>query len=256
MDKKTTSWGKVAEWYDGLLDEGKDTYQSAVVLPNLIRILSPKQEEVVADIACGQGFFTSEIAKMAKKAIGVDVSPELVSIAKDKNSAKNIEYFVSPSHDLGKIPAQSVDKAVTVLALQNIEKLGETAGEVGRILKSGGSWIVVLNHPAFRIPKRSSWEWDEKQKKQYRRLDGYMSESREVIDMNPGEKDQKKKISTISFHRPLQVYFKAFSKHGLSVSRLEEWISHKESRPEGRGNEENRMKKEIPMFLALEMRRV
>ena len=45
------------------------------------------------------------------------------------------------------------------------------------------------------------------------------------MDMNPGEKANKNKKYTYSFHRPLQYYFKLFSNTGLSVLRLEEWIS-------------------------------
>ena len=68
--------------------------------------------------------------------------------------------------------------------------------------------------------------------------------------MNPGEKDNKS--FTYSFHRPLQLYFKTFAKNGFAVTRLEEWISHKESEPGPRQDAENTARKEIPLFLFLE----
>ena len=72
------------------------------------------------------------------------------------------------------------------------------------------------------------------------------------IDMNPGEKEKSKKKKTLSFHRPLQSYVEAFSKAGLAVTRLEEWVSHKKSQKGPRSAEEDRIRKEIPMFLMLE----
>ena len=38
--KNQTSWGKVAKWYDDLLEKGSDTYQEQLIKPNLLRILA------------------------------------------------------------------------------------------------------------------------------------------------------------------------------------------------------------------------
>jgi SAM-dependent methyltransferase len=131
-----------------------------------------------------------------------------------------------------------------------------TFTECARALKPGGRFIIVINHPAFRIPGRSSWEWDEKEAKQYRRLDAYMSEDQNKIDMTPGKSKVADKRFTVSFHRPLQSYFKALAKAGFAVTRLEEWISHKESQKGPRAMEEDRMRKEMPLFLCLEAKKI
>ena len=121
--------------------------------------------------------------------------------------------------------------------------------EANRVLKPKGQLFIVLNHPAFRIPKDSSWGWDETKKKQYRRLDGYMSETSEQIQMHPGDKPWEK---TTSFHRPLQFYFKTLSKNGLSVTRLEEWVSHKISEEGPKKIAEDKARHEFPLFLFIE----
>ena len=108
--------------------------------------------------------------------------------------------------------------------------------------------FMVLNHPAFRIPKHTYWGWDESVGVQYRRADSYLSESREKIDMDPGKIDQYKRI-TVSFHRPLQVYMKALAKFGFAITGLEEWISHKASQPGPKADAENKARKEFPLFL-------
>ena len=102
---------------------------------------------------------------------------------------------------------------------------------------------------AFRVPKNSNWDFDEKKKIQYRRVDAYLSEMTIPIDMNPGQTNSKK---TISFHRSFQYYFKLLSKNGFAVSRLEEWISNKKSQKGPRGAAEDKARKEFPLFLFLE----
>ena len=112
--------------------------------------------------------------------------------------------------------------------------------------------VFVLNHPAFRVPKRSSWGFDEKAGVQYRRVDEYISESESENVMNPGAKAP---VTTVSFHHPLQFYFKAFHKAGFAVTRLEEWTSAKQSEPGPRASAENKARKEFPMFMAIEIRK-
>jgi len=243
----TTSWGGVAGWYDDLLKED-DTYQAKVILPNLERLLDVQKGEVILDLACGQGFFSHIFSRKARQLIGVDISKELIAIA-EKNKQSNETFYISPSDDLSMIDHESIDTAFIVLALQNIEKLKETFLEVSRVLKKGGKFFIVLNHPTFRIPKQSSWGYDEDQEIQYRRIDAYLSESRVDIDMHPGQKGAEK---TVSFHRPLQTFFKQLGKAGFAVSRLEEWNSHKKSEKGKRSNAEDQSRKEIPLFMCLE----
>ncbi len=310
MADKNTSWGAIADWYDGLVEDTTDSYQKNVLMPNLIRLVAPRAGMTILDVACGQGYFARAFASNGADVIATDISGELIKLANEHKTDKlkpigsggnagqvggggsgrnekgrgmtkteiikgkiegkinrdtgqlippagggNLEFQVASSDKLSIVKDGSIDVAVIVLALQNIEKLSETLQECSRTLKVGGKLIIVLNHPAFRIPKNSSWRWDEKEGKQFRRTDAYMSDAQIRVDMTPGEKSADKKKFTVSFHRPLQSYFKAINKAGLAVTRLEEWISHKKSEKGPRGAEEDRMRKEIPMFLMIESRK-
>lgn len=74
--------------------------------------------------------------------------------------------------------------------------------------------------------------------------------SKEIL-IHPGSPKSPK---TVSFHRPLQWYWKTLAKAGFSVGRLEEWISHKVSQKGPRAVAEDRARKEIPLFLFMEAR--
>lgn len=246
-----TSWGNVANWYDKMLEESDNTYQKNIILPNILRLMDIKKSESVLDLACGTGFFAREFLKTGGKIIGIDISPELIEIA-EKNSPKEIEYFASSADNLSKIKNLNIDKIAFILAIQNIANISDVLSECNRVLKDGGKIFIVMNHPAFRIPKRSSWSFDEKNKIQYRRIDEYMSESKTKIEMHPGKDIAEQ---TISFHRPLQSYFKILKKNGFCVTGLEEWISDRKSQPGTRAETENKARKEFPMFLFIEARK-
>ncbi len=255
MTSNNTSWGKVAGWYNQLLEEGDDTYQEKVIKPNLLRLLELKPGEEVIDMGCGQGYFSRELAKAGVKVLGIDIGAELISLAKTQ-AGKNENYLVLSAEKLNGVSGSSFDAAICVLALQNMKNLPAAISEMSRVLKPKGRAVLVLNHPTFRIPGASAWDFDEKKKTQYRRIDGYMSEITQAVDMTQGVKDEKKKKYTYSFHHPLQVYFKAFNKSGFVVSRLEEWISHKTSDKGTRKLAEDKARKEIPLFMAIEIKKI
>jgi len=247
---KPTSWGKEFVWGE---------YQEDLILPNLIRLLEikpfdkahGKQGDVILDLACGPGFFANEFSKKGAKVAGVDISEELIKMAK-KNYPK-IDFKTGLADKLPFFGDKSFDKAVIVLAIQNIENTQKVFEECGRLLKPKGKLFMVMNHPSFRILKHSSWGYDEEQKIQYRRIDRYLSELKEKIEMHPSANLGRVPGGyTISFHRPLQFYFKALNKGGFAVSRLEEWNSHKRSERGPRAEAEDRARKEIPLFLMME----
>lgn len=246
--KKPTSWGHVADWYDKHLQE-RDTYHSKVVFPQLLRMMDVKKGEAILDLPAGQGAFSKLLAQAGASVIAIDIAKELIAIA-ERRPVPGVRYFISPSHRLGMIPDGSIDKVACILGIQNIKNVDGTFKELSRVLKPNGRIFIVMNHPAFRVPKASAWGWDKTTSKQYRRIDSYLSESAAAIDMQPGRKGRER-IETISYHRPLQWYFKLLGKNGFAVDRLEEWISHKESVSGPRAAEENRIRKEIPLFLAL-----
>jgi ubiquinone/menaquinone biosynthesis C-methylase UbiE len=258
QNKKDTSWNKVASWYDQLL-KNDDSYQAKVIVPNLLRVLDLKKEEKVYDLACGQGYFTSIFAHEGAFVVASDLSKKLIETARDnsklaRTDGGKISFYISPAHKAQFLKNNTIDTIVVVLAIQNIENVGEVFAECNRVLKNKGRMVLVLNHPAFRVPQASDWYFADGV--QSRIVSKYLSESKISIDMTPGEKNLKKKIMTISFHRSLQYYMKLFAKNGFAITRLEEWISHKQSGTGPRQVAEDKARKEIPMFMCIEVKKI
>ena len=249
--KKETVWGKVAGWYDQHL-KSDDTYHAQVVLPNLVRLVHLQSHESLLELGCGQGFFLNYFFEFSKHITGVDIGKELIEIAKEKN--KNIEYVVGSAEDIQLLGKKKFDVIIIVLAIQNMKHLNLVVENISNHLNENGRVYVVLNHPAFRIPQHSTWMFGEDKKTQMRVVDMYMSEKEISIDMNPGSAGDKK--ITPSFHRPLQVYSKAFAKYNFAITKIEEWVSHKTSQPGPQAEAENKARKEFPMFMCLELKKL
>jgi ubiquinone/menaquinone biosynthesis C-methylase UbiE len=237
--KKDTSWGK---------ESVVGYYQKNVILPHLTRLVAPKKGELIVDLGCGEGYFSKKFAHDGAQIIGIELSKELVAKAKESKNS-NEEYYVGSAENLKMLTDTFVDKVTIILAIQNMNNVHAVLKECNRILKPGGKVYIVMNHPAFRVPKASDWGWDEATQTQYRRVDSYLSESKAKIEMHPG---QDTRDYTLSFHRPLQLYFKLLKNAGFSVSNLEEWTSNKKSELGPRSKGEDIARKEIPLFLFLE----
>ncbi len=249
MKKKvSTSWGSSSKWYSDYLEEGEDTYQRKVILPNVLRILAPKKGMRVLDIACGQGFFSRAFSEAGAEVTGIDISKELIAEAK-RLSPPTIPFHTAPADALTFAKENSYDAATIILAIQNIENMQGVFTESSRVLTKGGRLVLVMMHPAFRIPEQTSWGYDEEKDVQYRRTDRYLSQSRSVLSVHPSKKESP---VTISYHRSLQDFTKALTKSGFAITRLEEWISHKESQKGPKKLAEDTARKEIPLFLMLE----
>jgi ubiquinone/menaquinone biosynthesis C-methylase UbiE len=256
FDKDETSythWGNVATWYDKMIED-KDSYQNKVIIPNLIKSMNIKKNEVILDIGCGVGYFCQKFFEKGGDIIGVDLGAESIKIAKQKTDT-SIDYHVAGANQMAFVEDNSVDKITIVLALQNIKEADECIKECSRVLKPRGSLYIVLNHPYYRIPKATSWIFQNSEMVNYRRVDRYLSQFEINIDMNPGSKT-KAKESTVSFHRPLEYYINTMSKNSLLLKSMSEWISHRQS-DQGPAKTPilETSRKEIPLFMFLEFRR-
>lgn len=248
--KKDTSWGKVASWYDEHL-KGDNTHHEQVVAPNLLRVVNLKPGESLLELGCGQGFFIKKFAELSKNVTGVDLGKELIEIAKKK--IPKAKFLVGNAENEKILPGEKFDVITIILALQNMKNLNAVVKNLDRLLAENGKVVIVLNHPTFRIAKNSEWGIDKERNIQYRRVDAYMSEMDMKIDMTPGKTSGKE--MTVSYHRPLQVYSKAFGKAGFGIVKIEEWISHRKS-VGVHAKMEDTARKEIPLFMCLVLKKV
>jgi ubiquinone/menaquinone biosynthesis C-methylase UbiE len=218
-------WDEVATWYDALVGDEGSEYHQKVIVPGILRLLELRPGERALDLACGQGVLSRALFKQGAEVTGVDSSPRLLQMARQR-SPRGIRYLQADARALNGLADASFDAIACALAIQNIDPLEPVLSGCARLLRPGGRLVLVMNHPTFRIPRQSRWGWDEARRLMYRAVDRYLSPLRIPIDTRPFKAPGQ---FTWTYHRPLQDYVKALTSAGLLVDALEEWPSDRKS---------------------------
>lgn len=93
----------------------------------------------VADLGCGSGVFTDLLSKLGYEAIGLDLSPKLIALARSKYP--KVEFLEG---DVEQLPFadNSLDGVLLSGLVHHLPDPSRCAREVFRVLKSGGSFVA------------------------------------------------------------------------------------------------------------------
>lgn len=235
--------------YDKTVGASGHYYHQQLILPKTLELLDLKKSKSarLLDLGCGQGILARHLPEHIEY-VGLDASPALLKAA--RSYGKHPKHFFVKK-DLAEpfsLDKKDFTHATILLALQNIAEPLQVLKNAAAHLCKGAKFLIVLNHPCFRIPRQSSWGIDAPKKIQYRRIDRYFSPLAIPIQMRPGDKQQPEE--TMSYHHPLSSYSKWLHEAGFTISLIEEWCSDKKSTGTAAAME-NRARQEFPLFLAL-----
>jgi cyclopropane fatty-acyl-phospholipid synthase-like methyltransferase len=101
-----------------------------------------KADSSVLEIGCGIGRMTIPLAKRFSKVYAVDVSPEMIRMAKARTrDHKNITLWANNGRDLRRLPAKHVDLVLSYVTLQHVpsrEAIMSYINDSYRVLRPGG----------------------------------------------------------------------------------------------------------------------
>jgi len=117
----------------------------------------------LADVGCGTGSLTFELARFAGKVIGVDLSREMLRRARalaQERGCKNVEFRHGDIFDLP-LAARSVDAAFCVMVLHFLSDPGRAIRALCRIVKAGGAVILVdlVQHQQEWMREQMAHRW-------------------------------------------------------------------------------------------------
>jgi SAM-dependent methyltransferase len=112
----------------------------------------------VLELGCGAGYFTQELARSGADIVAIDVSPELLEIARANCSAPNVRYQIQNAHALSYAEAV-FDSVVGSSVLHHLE-IEEALREIYRVLKPMGTICFTepnMLNPQIAIQKNIPW---------------------------------------------------------------------------------------------------
>ena len=112
----------------------------------------------VLELGCGAGYFTQELARSGADIVAIDVSPELLEIARANCSAPNVRYQIQNAHALSYAEAV-FDSVVGSSVLHHLE-IEEALREIYRVLKPMGTIYFTepnMLNPQIAIQKNIPW---------------------------------------------------------------------------------------------------
>lgn len=115
--------------------------------------------EIAADLGCGTGDLLPVIRKKARRVIGVDKSPKMLEQAERRSAlnGKGIELRIGEMEHLPMRDGEA-DTAVINMVLHHLPDPGAGIAEAGRVIRKGGTLILVDLDKHHNEEMRSRYE--------------------------------------------------------------------------------------------------
>ena len=103
----------------------------------------------VVDLCCGDGWFTREMCKLARRVTAIDVDAKQVETARIRlaeNGVANCGFVVGDAYDLGRLVGRPVDFVFLANAFHGVPDKTRLSRAVREALKPGGRFAIVNWH--------------------------------------------------------------------------------------------------------------
>jgi SAM-dependent methyltransferase len=118
-----------------------------------LRLLGNVDGKRILDLGCGSGANAVVLAQQGAKVIGVDPSVQRLGVAREhaEQAEVKVELHQAEAADLAFLRSDSVDAALSVMALAEVDDLARVFRQVHRVLKPEAAFVLTFPHPAFAM---------------------------------------------------------------------------------------------------------
>lgn len=129
----------------------------------VVAILKKNQPQSILDIATGTGDLAINLVETgAKKIVGLDISAGMLEVGKkkinEKKLANTIEMVVGDSEDLP-FNENSFDAVTVAFGVRNFDNLEKGLAEIYRVLKPGGTFVVLETSVPTKTPFKQGYHF-------------------------------------------------------------------------------------------------
>jgi SAM-dependent methyltransferase len=110
--------------------------------------VQPESSRVAVEIGCGMGRICLALSERFAQVIGVDISPEMLTRARELVTAPNVEFRLTEGASLPDVADASVDLVLSFTVFQHIpsvDVIRSYVADAGRVLAPGGMLVVQWN---------------------------------------------------------------------------------------------------------------
>lgn len=154
-DNGLMAWEENAEFWDNEMGDESNFFHCDIVRPTVEEFLQVSNSDFILDIACGNGNFSSRMAKKGAKVVAFDYSPKMIALAKKRRNdvLDKVEFVVSNACDYQQLLTlkreKPYTKAVSNMAIMDISEITPLFQAVFDLLEVGGIFVFATHHPCF-----------------------------------------------------------------------------------------------------------
>ncbi len=154
-DNGLTAWEENAKFWDEQMGDESNFFHCDIVRPNVEKLLEINENDLVLDIACGNGNFSQRMAKMGATVVAFDYSPKMIELAvkRRKDVLDKVKFKVCDAtnyEELIKLKTNKpFSKAVANMAIMDISKITPLFSAVYEMLDKNGIFVFATHHPCF-----------------------------------------------------------------------------------------------------------
>jgi SAM-dependent methyltransferase len=142
-----------AQFYVDFVDRGlaSENGYTSLLLSTLARCLGDRLAGARScDLCCGEGYVGRYLmTRGAREVVGIDLSSELIAVARRRAGAAGPVYRVDDAQALGSVADGAFDVVVSQLAMMDVADHRKMFAAVRRVLVAGGAFVFSVLHPCF-----------------------------------------------------------------------------------------------------------
>lgn len=157
-DSGLSAWETNAEFWDDFMGDESNYFHRDLVRPFTEQLLNVKADDLVLDIACGNGNFSQRLAENGAHVFAFDYSPKMIVLAKKRRAdfLDKINFTVGDATNYDELiqlkKSRPFDKAVANMAIMDISEIHSLMKAIYELLIPNGVFVFATHHPCFTYP--------------------------------------------------------------------------------------------------------
>ncbi len=154
-DNGLGAWEDNAEFWDEQMGDDSNYFHCEIVRPNVEKLLLIDKDELVLDVACGNGNFSQRMAKIGARVVAFDYSKKMIELAIKRrfDVLDRVDFRICDATNKTQLLALKQEKpytkAVANMAIMDISSLMPLFSAVFEMLESNGIFVFATHHPCF-----------------------------------------------------------------------------------------------------------